>query len=119
MKNEVARARAELAKMERGRGRRFSPKMRGMIVEAVGVQRKRGESWLSIGRALGLPPETPRRLWMAAGASDGPGGFLRVTVSDDEVAHAGACGVVLVSPSGFRVEGLDAGQIADLLLRLR
>ena len=118
MKNEVNRVRAALAGMVRGRGRRFSPETRRMIAGAAAGLREQGRSWLSIGRALDLPPETARRLCLAAGEGKGRGGFVRVMVAEDG-ADGGRSGLVLVSPSGYRVEGLDAEQAAALLTRLR
>lgn len=119
MKNEVNRVRAALAGMVRGRGRRFSPETRRMIARAAAGLREQGRSWLSIGRVLDLPPETARRLCLAVGEGKGRGGFVRVIVADDGAAEGGRSGLVLVSPSGYRVEGLDAEQAADLLTRLR
>lgn len=124
MKNDVerslARIRAALAMMQRGRGRRFSPDTREMIAGAAGRLREDGQSWTKIGRALGLPAETPRRLLLARTTSTrrGSGAFLPVAVADDCVTGIARGGLVIVSPSGFRVEGLDATQAADLLRRL-
>ena len=120
MKNDVERIRAALAGMQRGRGRRFSPETRKMIAGAAGRLREEGQSWTMIGRALGLPAETPRRLWLArtTSTSRGSGAFLPVAVADDGVTGVARAGLVVVSPSGFRVEGLDAMQAADLLRRL-
>jgi hypothetical protein len=120
MKNDLNRVRAALGRLERGRGRRFSPELRGMIVSAAAGLREQGHAWLSIGRALGLPPETPRRLWLAASMGhDRAGGFVPVTVSDDGAEQGARSGLVLVSPGGYRVEGLDAAEAADLLRRLQ
>ena len=120
MKNELKGIREGLARMQRGRGRRFSPEIRRMIAAAAGGLRKEGQSWLMIGRRLGLPAETPRRLWLAGArsATGGSGAFVPVAVSDDGAARGVRPGLVLVSPGGFRVEGLDAERAADLLRRL-
>lgn len=120
MKNEVERIRAALAGMQRGRGRRFSPETRGMIARAAGRLREEGQSWPMIGRALGLPTETPRRLWLSKTTRTrrGSGAFLPVAVADHGVTGVARAGLVVVSPAGFRVEGLDAMQAADLLRRL-
>jgi hypothetical protein len=120
MKNDVERIRATLAGMQRGRGRRFSPETRKMIADGAGKLRDEGQSWTKIGQALGLPPETPRRLWLARTTSTkkGSGAFLRVAVADDGGTEVARSGLVVVSPSGFRVEGLDVMQAADLLRRL-
>lgn len=119
MKNELNRIRAALAGMERGRGRRFSPEIRGRIAAAAAGMRKQGWSWPRIGSALDVPPETARRLWLAAGGEgEGPSGFVRVMVADDGAPAGGRSGLVLVSPNGYRVDGLNTEQAADLLARL-
>jgi hypothetical protein len=64
-------------------------------------------SWSGIGTTLGLPTATVRRL-CDGHAPD----FARLEVVDDAVTCGG---LVVVSPSGFRVEGLDANSAATLL----
>lgn len=119
MKNDLNQVRAVLGRLERGRGRRFSTDVRGMIVSAAAGLREQGHSWLSIGRALGLPPETPRRLCLAASAGrERAGGFVPVTIVPDRPAQVAHRGLVVVSPAGYRVEGLGAAEVADLLREL-
>ena len=72
--------------------------------------RDEGVGWSGIGAALGLPTGTVRRLCDSDAA-----GFARVEVVDDAVTVGG---LVVVTPSGFRVEGLDAHGAATLLRQL-
>jgi hypothetical protein len=108
MQTEVRKLRATLARREGGRGRRFAPELRRQI-SAVGHRlREEGESWFGIGREIGLPGETVRRLCEATP------GFVAVEVVND----AGRCNLVVVAPNGYRVEGLDIETVAALLARL-
>ena len=110
MDDEIKKLRGELARRERGRGKRYPAALKARIARAAAELRDRGLGWHRIGSVLGLPHETVRRY---AGA-DG-GGFLPVVVTATAPVNA----AVLVTPSGFRVEGLGLAEIAELLGRLR
>ena len=69
--------------------------------------RAEGRSWFKIGREIGLPAETIRRLCEAPG-------FVAVEVAESAVARD----LVVVAPSGHRVEGLDVETVVALLARL-
>jgi hypothetical protein len=110
MESEIRKLRAALARREGGRGRRFAPEIRRQISGVGRRLRDEGASWSGIGAALGLPTATVRGLCDA----EGPG-FARVEVVDDAVTVSG---LVVVTPSGYRVEGLDANGAATLLRQL-
>jgi len=108
MEMELRKLRSALARRESGRGRRFAPALRRQI-GAVGHRlREEGQSWFRIGRAIGLPSDTVRRLCEAAP------GFVAVEVVDKAVGRD----LVVVAPSGHRVEGLDIERVVALLARL-
>jgi hypothetical protein len=110
MESEIRKLRAALGRRESGRGRRFAPALRRQI-SGVGRQlRSEGASWSGIGAALGLPTATVKRLCDGETAN-----FARVEVVDDAVA---AGGLVVVMPSGLRVEGLDVNGAATLIRQL-
>jgi hypothetical protein len=111
--DEIRRLRGELGRLKRGRGKRYSPELKQRIGKAATELRRRGESWQGIGAFLGIPHETVRRF---SGASR-PGrrrGFVPVVVRDE--VDAQRC--VLVTPGGYRVEGLGLVGLADLLRQL-
>lgn len=110
MESEIRKVRAALARRESGRGRRFAPELRRRISGAGRRLRDEGASWSGIGAALGLPAATVRRL-----CDSDKAGFARVEVVDDAVI---AGGLVVVMPSGIRVEGLDARGAATLIRQL-
>jgi hypothetical protein len=109
MVNEVEKLRATLARRERGRGRRFAPELRRQISTAGRRLRDEGKSWHGIGRELGLPGETVRRLCEQTAP-----GFAPVEIVNDAAAR----GLVVVAPTGYRVEGLDIETVVALLARL-
>ncbi len=110
MESEIRKLRAALARRESGRGRRFAPELRRQICGVGRRRRDDGTSWSGIGTALGLPTATVRRLC----ERDAPG-FARVEVVADAVTVGG---LVVVTPSGFRIEGLDANGAATLIRQL-
>lgn len=113
MDETVIRVRARLARMERGRGKRYTPDLKKQIAVAAMRLREAGLGWHRIGRALGIPNETVRRFCRASRGSVRDG-FVPVVVADNDSGSS----VVLVTPSGYRVEGLDLDQMAQLLTRL-
>jgi hypothetical protein len=108
MENEVRKLRATLAQRKGGRGRRFAPELRRQISAVGRGLRDEGQSWFRIGREIGLPGETVRRVCEAAP------GFVAVKVVDEVAAR----GLVVVAPTGYRVEGLDVATVVVLLARL-
>jgi hypothetical protein len=111
MEREIRKLRAALARRESGRGRRFSPELRRQITGIARRLRSEGMSWNGIGAALGLPMATVRRL----SDSDAPTGFAPVDIVGGTATSGG---LVVVTPSGFRVEGLDANGAATLIRQL-
>jgi hypothetical protein len=100
------RARALREALEKSRGGR--PRWRcpsGLRSEVVSYARERqalGEGIGSIAQALGLSESCLSRWLRACG-----GGFRAVRVSQPE-AESSSGGLVLVTPRGFRLEGLTA-----------
>lgn len=108
METEIRRLRAVLARREGGRGRRFAPELRRQITAVGRGMRAEGGSWFKIGREIGLPAETVRRL------CEGAPGFVAVEVADEGRPRS----LAVVAPSGYRVEGLDIETVVALLARL-
>jgi len=112
MDNGFKLLRAQLARMQRGRGKRYTTELKRQIAAAAMQMRQTGLGWHRIGKALGIPNETVRRFCGVSGGAGG-GDFVPVMVAEE-----GAGAPVLVTPSGIRVEGLDLEQVARLLIRL-
>jgi hypothetical protein len=112
MEREIQKLRAALARLERGRGKRYGSGLRQQIAAAATELRRRGHGWQRIGTYLGIPHETVRRF---VGAAE-QGGFVPVVVTELEPKSGG---FVLVTPEGHRIEGLAVADVAEILRRLR
>lgn len=113
MERETALLRAELSKVERGRGKRFSAELRARVIEVGARRRAEGVSWQRIGRELGMNYETVRR-WCI---EKKPSTLRRVEIVpiEPEVSRM----VSVVSPGGFRAEGLTLRDAVMMLATLR
>jgi hypothetical protein len=96
----------------------YPVRVRDTVVAAAAELRAAGWSDTRLGRELGLS-RTTMRLWLSRPA---PSSFRPVTVVNEMVvpppAPTCAPALVLVSPSGYRLEGLDIDAAAALLARL-
>ena len=114
--SELRRALAELGPS--GPGRRVPQRLRERMLVAIRRRHQGGASLRQLGEALGLTAETLRR-WLdtvdeAASATPRPTPVALVDTPDQTRTV-----LSLVTPSGFRVEGLSVETAAELLARLR
>ena len=105
-----------LSRVERGRGKRIPLALKARAVAHLKAGRREGASYGELGRRLGLSAETARRWASSRTRVSAPrtGAVPIEVVSEPVVARA----VVLVTPSGHRVEGLSVAQLAELLQAL-
>lgn len=118
MTREAVLLKRELSRGERGRGKRYPAELRGRVVAWAQRRRQAGAGWVDIAEELGLGLDTVRR-WcipkkpvVVTGRSLLP---VRVVEGPAEHTHAQ---LILVSPNGFRVEGLTLTEVASLLKAL-
>jgi hypothetical protein len=113
MERETALLRAELSKVERGRGKRFSAELRERVIEIGARRRAEGASWQRIGGELGMNYETVRR-WCVERK---PSTLRRIEIvpTEPELSRA----ISIVSPGGFRAEGLTVRDAVMMLATLR
>jgi hypothetical protein len=111
--NGIQNLRAALARRERGRGKRYTSRLQRRIAEAATELRRHGHGWQAIGKFLGIPHETVRRFSGASTATT----LVPVEIVDEANPRNG--GLTLVSPEGYRIEGLGVGDAAEILRRLR
>jgi hypothetical protein len=109
--DEIQKLRTALARRERGRGKRYTPSLKARIAAAAGELRRRGQGWQAIGQFFGIPHETVRRF---SGASTTPA-LVPVEIVDVPADST----LTLVSPEGYRIEGLAIADAVELLRRLR
>ncbi len=97
-------------------GRGYQSALRQRAAEYARKRAESGDGVAKVSAELGVSEQTLRN-WLAKA---GPA-FLRVTVDESvgprEAVAAGT--LVLVTPSGYRLEGLDLRAAADLLRALR
>lgn len=112
MDRELVSLRKALAAVDKGRGKRYPASLRARVVTWALERRRDGESWEAIKRALGQEYDTVRR-WCGASAVIPSRAFVPVTVVDSAAPPARV--VAVVSPGGFRVDGLTLSEAAVLL----
>jgi transposase-like protein len=109
MDARVKRFREEASRQGVGRaGRRYPAQLRSM---AVALARERSEEPLGrVAADLGVSAVSLQR-WLEQGE---PARFRPVEV-EPEAASSRASGLVLITPRGYRVEGLEAETLSSLL----
>ena len=126
MSSRIEQVQAKLATLRTGNGRRYSPELRREVAAAATELWRGGTGWCEVAKALGMPLETIRRFCIEVGA-DGEGRrpgkgsrALRRALVPVKVVEAGSGkgGLVLASPGGYEVRGLDLAEAAELLRRL-
>jgi hypothetical protein len=114
-KSEAVELKRVLRQVERGRGKRVASEVKQRVARYGRARREAGAGYREIARELGLSVETARR-WCstaeASGSRPSRGRMVRVEV----VPERGRAAVV--SPSGYRVEGLTLEEVAALLRAL-
>ena len=113
--HETARLRTALATTERsGRGRAYPPSLRAEVLRHAHARLAAGEAATAIATDLGLHAATLAS-WLGR-TSPPPATFARVEVLAEPPSTAGA--LVVHTPHGLRIEGLDLDSLATLLRRL-
>lgn len=115
MDQELVNLRRELARIERGRGRRYPEQLRGRVTQWTRIRRQHGASWQAIGRELKIAAESLRR-WTLPDLQRRPT-LVPVEVvadADDDAAVAGRQ-LRLITRGGYRIEGLSLADIVELV----
>ena len=112
--SELSELKRKIGRLDRGRGRRYPTELRDRIARYVAVRREFGLSWDSLSAELGIPSETMRRWLHSSEAADAPA-LVPVEVVD---SAAEPRTVAVVSPSGWRLEGLDVAEAVAVLKAL-
>jgi hypothetical protein len=112
---ETTLLKRELSRGERGRGKRYSGELRRRVREWALGRRQDGVSWTDLSSELGLGQDTVRRWCVEPSARKGGRSLLPVKVVQ-QPAESGR--VAVVSPNGFRIEGLTLAEAATLFRAL-
>lgn len=108
----LGQALAEIRMQSTGRAVRYPQSLREAATEATRKALQTGGAFSGVARQLGIAPGTLER-WLA---SEPEQRFRPVEVVDP--SQAAAATITLVTPAGFRLEGLDSSQAVELLARL-
>ncbi len=120
MDETIRRLRSEAQQLARGkapRAIRYPRAFRATAVAIARAQLERGVPVRRVARALGLPAWSLAR-WLQF-QPEGPSVVRPVTVAPEPApAPRAVNGPVLITPQGFRVEGLDATALLAVLRAL-
>lgn len=118
MRDEVEALRREVAKHEKGRGKRYPVELKARLVAYATRRRAAGARFATIGEELGLGYETVRQ-WCTDAERGSALAAAPTRVVPVEVVAEGRSAIAIVSPSGFRLEGLDMAEAVAALRALR
>lgn len=111
--NESAVLRRELQAQHRGRGKRYPVELKARATAYAKRRHDAGASYAVIAEELGLGFETVRR-WCIDAEPTPP----RSALVPVEVVTESRTPIAIVSPSGFRLEGLDVAEAVAALRAL-
>ena len=100
-----------------GRGRRYPESLRQLAVSFATEAQAAGWSGSRIARQLGVAWATLER-WCATPSVSEPTGGMREVVVCDEAPSSVVPGPVLVTPEGYRIEGLRLEALVEILRSL-
>ena len=119
MRETLERLARELRRYRSGRdlqGVRYPASLRRAVVRGCEASLVQGESVASVAEMLGIAPGTLGR-WRSAATVDV--GLRPVELVEAALSEDGRAGsITLVSPNGYRIEGLTPSQAAELLVGL-
>lgn len=128
MQDELAKLKGHVSAQIKGPGRKYPPELRDKLIATIGMLRQGGWSYQAIGDALGLSPSAARGFMRKsrskATRSVRPVEVKSVGPEPEPVARTRAPAaerrsrLCVISPKGWRVEGLDVEQVTHLLSRL-
>lgn len=113
-KDEITALRRELAKHVKGRGKRYPAELKRRVTAYALHERDVGATYDAIAETLGLAFETVRRWCVAVTGTDERAPML-VPV---EVVAEPRSAVAIISPSGYRLEGLEPAEAVAALRAL-
>jgi transposase-like protein len=117
MRSQIADLRVQVQRCQhpdRPRAARYPAALRSDIVQLAGQARASGRSLAAVARSLGAPPQLIQR-WVRSQRPRRPA--VRPVVITAEPSMAPSRSIVTL-PSGIRIEGLAASEIATLLRTL-
>lgn len=115
MDQEFESLRREVARRERGRGRRYPQSLRDRVVDWASERRRRGAGWLDLAEEIGIAAESLRR-WTSRELP--PTAMVPVEVVPGiGASHAGRP-LRVVTRAGHSIEGLTLVEAIEVVRRL-
>lgn len=118
MPDDIDTLKDDIADLHRGRGKKYPPELRDEIISTARMLRDGGWTWAAISEALGLSVKALRSLMKRWGRPPQGDAMRPVTVAERADRTAEARGLRIVSPHGWRIEGLTVDDAAALLAKL-
>lgn len=115
MDRELIDLRRELARVERGRGRRYPEQLRARVTRWSRGRRQHGASWQAIERELKISAESLRRWTMADAQLQAALVPVEVVADADDDASGAGQQLRLVTRGGHRIEGLSLADVVELV----
>ena len=115
MDRELVSLRRELARIERGRGRRYPEQLRARVTRWTRGRRQQGESWQAIGSELKIAPESLRRWTLPDLQLQTSLVPVEVVAEADDDATVAGRQLRLITRGGHRVEGLSLADVVELV----
>ena len=101
-----------------GRGKRYPESLRQLAVGFAAEAEAAGWTASRMARRLGVAWATLER-WCATQPIVESGGQMHEVVVRDDMPSLAASGTVLVTPEGYRIEGLRQEELVEILRALR
>lgn len=111
--HEQVLLRREFAARERGRGKQYPTALRERATRWIRAQTAAGASLRAVASALGIHAESARRWNQAGAAAETSTALVPIEVIADEIRPTRT--VAVISPAGFRVDGLSLIEAAALM----
>jgi hypothetical protein len=118
MSSDARVLRHEVEQRERGVGRRYPADLRQRITAYARARRADGASWATIASEIGGPPSQTLMRWCADDVEVESAGALVPVEIIAPMTPAPAAVIAIVSPTGWRLEGLELADAVALLRAL-
>lgn len=100
----------------RGKGRRYPEELKRDVLAYLAERRRMGRGLTATSAELGIP-ERSLKIWSSAPRPSSVPSFIAMTLAGAPELRP-ASSIVVHTPGGVRIEGLDVAALADLLRRL-
>ena len=116
MERELRVLRRELGRVERGRGRKYAEDLRRRITAWCRQRRAAGAGLRELSVEIGVSAESVRRWLMTAAESDATAlRPVEIVAATEQVPRDADPTIRIVTPRGYRIEGLAIGDVIAIV----